>query len=175
MGSLVLIVFIFWGEVAAVAMGLEPEDRGFNRRWMGIGPRLCLLLVDSEVGVEFLKARFLGEIEIAEGNKRLDTDWISRIALDDAIGIGGDFRNLDRRSSAGDSAPGKWPTRVVVRKQKVTVVGDAIANELADGSEEADVETKDGLIGLAGDRMLPANHTDAVVINRAAHIDTNNL
>ena len=73
------------------------------------------------------------------------------------------------------SATGKWPMRVLVREQEVTLVGDAIANELADGSEKADVETKDGLVGLAGDWMLPMNHTHSVVIYHSSHIDTNNL
>lgn len=98
-------------------MGLELENGGFNGGWVGIGPRLGILLVFGEVGVEFLKARFRCEIKIAEGDERLNADRIGRIALNDAVGIGSDFRDLDGRASVGGSATGEWPTRVVVRKQ----------------------------------------------------------
>ena len=73
------------------------------------------------------------------------------------------------------STTGKWSVRVLVREHKMTLVSNAIANELANGGEETHVETKDGLIGLVGDRMLPMDHTDTVVIDNASHIDTNDL
>ena len=73
------------------------------------------------------------------------------------------------------STTGKWSVRVLVREHKMTLVGNAIANELVDGGEQTHVEAKDGLIGLASDRMLPADHTHAVVIDGASHIDTHNL
>ena len=62
MSSLLLIIYIFRSKVAAVAMGLEPEDGGFDGGWVGLGPRFGILTVFDEVGVEFLEARFLGEI-----------------------------------------------------------------------------------------------------------------
>ena len=70
---------------------------------------------------------------------------------------------------------GEWAMRVLVREHKMTLVSNAIANELADGGKEADVETEDGLVGQASDWMLPMDHTHAVVIDYASHIDTNNL
>ena len=74
MSSLLLMIYIFRGEVAAVAMGHEPEDGGFDGGWVGLGPRFGILTVFDEVGVELLEARFLGEIKIAEGDERLDAD-----------------------------------------------------------------------------------------------------
>ena len=165
-----LIIYIFRSEVAAVAMGLEPEDGRFDGGWVGVGPRLGVLAVVGEVGAEFLKARFFGQVEIAEGDERLDAEEVGGIALGDAVGVGGDFRDLD-----GKAAAGGWSSGVVVREQEVAVVGDAIADELTNGGEQADVETKDGLIGLLGDGMLPGDDADAVVVNGATHVDTNDL
>ncbi len=54
-------------------------------------------------------------------------------------------------------------------------MGNAFADEAGDGREKAEVEAEDGFVGGLGDRVLPVDEADALVVDGAAHGDGDEL
>jgi hypothetical protein len=174
-GGLLLVGLVLFGEVAAVAVGLEPEDGWLDGFRVCVGPGFFFSSTLGEVIAKLFQAGLFGEVEFVKGDEWGESGRVPGVAFGEAVGVRGDLRNRDRWATERSKALGIRSGGALLGEDEVGVVRDAVSNESVDGGKEAEVVAEISLVGLLGDGVEPADVADTLVIDGAAEADDDEL